>query len=134
MEGVPMTNVSSAQGKILVVDDDPVFCSIMRELLRRQGYAVQIAFDVPTAIEYVGDWHPDLVLTDIMMPEIDGLSLVRSLRSNPQWAGIPAIVVSARVMRDDRKAAAEAGANDFIGKPFSLQHLRKTIHSHLQPA
>lgn len=128
-----MSKNVSARGKILVVDDDLVFCSIIKEILRRQGYLVRLAYDVPAAMEAVRNWEPDLVLTDIMMPEIDGLTLVRSLRSNPKWAGIPAIVVSARVMRDDREAAAEAGANAFIGKPFSLQLLRTTIHQHLRP-
>lgn len=129
-----MSDYGSAREKILVVDDDLVFCSIIKELLRRQDYAVRLAYDVPTAIEIVGEWEPDLILTDVMMPEIDGLSLVRSLRSNPKWADIPAIVVSARVMKDDREAAAHAGASAFIAKPFSLQLLRNTIHQHLQTA
>ena len=129
-----MSGNNSARGKILVVDDDPIYCSIMKELLRRQNYTVQLAYDVPMAMNILGSWSPDLVLTDVMMPEVDGLSLVRSLRSDPRWAEIPAIVVSARVMRGDREAAAEAGADDFISKPFSLQHLRNTIHSHLQVA
>jgi CheY-like chemotaxis protein len=129
-----MSNITSARGKILVVDDDLVFCSIIKELLRRQDYAVRLAYDVPSAIDIVSEWEPDLVLTDVMMPEIDGLFLVRSLRANPRWAGIPAIVVSARVMKDDREAAESAGASAFISKPFSLQLLRNTIQQHLNPA
>ena len=129
-----MSNRISARGKIMVVDDDLVFCSIIKELLQRQGHSVRLAYDVPEAMEIIGKWEPDLVLTDIMMPEIDGLTLVRSLRSNPKWASIPAIVISARVMKDDRDAAAEAGANAFISKPFSLQLLRNTIHQHMEPA
>ncbi len=118
----------------MVVDDDLVFCSIIKELLQRQGYSVRLAYDVPDAMEIISNWEPDMVLTDIMMPEIDGLTLVRSLRSNPKWASIPTIVISARVMKDDRDAAAEAGANAFISKPFSLQLLRNTIHQYMQPA
>ena len=129
-----MSNYVSARGKIMVVDDDLVFCSIIKELLQRQGYSVRLAYDVPDAMEIINSWEPDLVLTDIMMPEIDGLTLVRSLRSNPKWASIPAIVISARVMKDDREAAAEAGASAFISKPFSLQLLRNTIRQHMQPA
>ncbi|MFP3853639.1 MAG: response regulator [Anaerolineales bacterium] len=129
-----MSENTSARGKILVVDDDPIYCSIMQELLRRQDYAVQLAYDVPMAMNILASWSPDLVLTDVMMPQMDGLTFVRSLRSDPRWAEIPAIVVSARVMRGDREAAVEAGADDFIPKPFSLQHLCNTIHSHLQVA
>ena len=118
---------------ILVVDDDPIFCSIMQELLRRQGYQVKLAYSVEEAKEAIRAQAPDLILTDIMMPVTDGLCLVRTLRQSPGWAAIPTVVVSARVMEVDRRAAHEAGADAFLGKPFSFQRLSSTIDS-LLPA
>ncbi len=126
-----MTGSSPSRGMILVVDDDPIYCEIMQELLSRHGYEICIAYSVAEAIEELRTRLPDLILTDVMMPEVDGLTLLRALRSNTEWSQIPTVVISARVMEDDRRAAAEAGADDFIGKPFSFQHLRNTIHTYL---
>lgn len=129
-----MCQRSNERGRILVVDDDPVYCSIMEELLRRQGYQSCIAYSVEEAVEKLQGWIPDLVLTDVMMPEVDGLTLLRRLRQDPELACVPTVVVSARVMEADRRAAREAGADDFIGKPFSLQHLKRTINGLMAPA
>lgn len=123
-----------ARGRILIVDDDPVFCSIVQELLRRNGYRSSIAYSVPEAFEILQQGAPDLVLTDIMMPEVDGLTLLRRLRADPELAKVPTVVVSARVMESDQRAAREAGADEFIEKPFSVQRLRKTINGFLAAA
>lgn len=129
-----MPRSSTRRGQVLVVDDDPVFCSIVEELLRRQGYQSSIAYSVPEAVEILKEGVPDLVLTDIMMPEEDGLELVRSLRQDPSLARVPTVVVSARVMKDDQRAALEAGADEFIGKPFTLRHFTELIDGFLTPA
>jgi CheY-like chemotaxis protein len=129
-----MCPASAKRNSILVVDDDPIFCSIMHELLCRHGYRVRIAFSVAEAIELLDGWRPDLILTDVMMPDVDGLSLVRTLRSNPGWRRIPTVVVSARVMDLDRQAATDAGADDFLEKPFSFQRLHSMIDGYLAVA
>lgn len=116
---------------ILVVDDDPVFCDIMRELLKRSGFRVRVAHSVEAALHEVALHKPDLVLTDVMMPEVDGLSFVRRLRADPCWATIPTIVVSAMVMDADQDAAVAAGADGFLGKPFSFDRLQTAIKSYL---
>ncbi|MGA9533690.1 MAG: response regulator [Anaerolineales bacterium] len=126
-----MCSACSHRGEILVVDDDPIFCSIMEELLRRHGYRVQAAFSVPEAMDLLRQEKPDLILTDVMMPEVDGLTLVRTLRSDPGWDQIPTVVVSARVMEMDRQAAAAAGADGFLEKPFSFQRLHTMINGYL---
>lgn len=126
-----MSSNAVQRGMVLVVDDDPVFCAIMEELLRRQGYEACLAYSVEEAESILCQRRPDLILTDVMMPEVDGLSLVRELRANPNWRLIPTVVVSARVMEADRRAAKAAGADEFIGKPFSIQHLRNMIHDYL---
>lgn len=126
-----MLESNANQGSILVVDDDPTFCAIMRELLSRNGYEVKRVYSVLEAIEELEQAIPDLILTDIMMPDVDGLSLIRALRSHEAWSRIPTVVVSARVLESDRVAAREAGADDFIGKPFTFKRLTSTIQPYL---
>jgi CheY-like chemotaxis protein len=116
---------------VLVVDDDPVFCEIMQEFLTFDGYEVHLAYDVPQALALLGKFTPDLILSDIMMPEIDGIRLVRQIRSAPAWSKIPTIVISAKAMPEDRNNALEAGANAFVPKPFSLKQVRNVIMQYL---
>ncbi len=113
----------------LVVDDDTAFCAIMKEILARDGFTVHVAYDVPQALELLRGIKPDIILSDIMMPEIDGITLIRNLRSEPNWADIPTIVVSARTMPAERAAAKDAGADAFVPKPFSIRDLRATINT-----
>ncbi|HLC03992.1 MAG TPA: response regulator [Anaerolineales bacterium] len=115
------------QASVLVVDDEPDFCQVIKEILRIDGMLVWEAHNVNQALAMLARQAPDLVLTDVMMPEIDGLEFVRSLRSEPLWSKIPAVVVSARVLEEDREAALQAGANAFLPKPFSARELRETI-------
>jgi CheY-like chemotaxis protein len=121
--------MSSDRRRILVVDDDPAFCTIMREILGAEGFEVHVAYDAKGALSMLEDFLPDIILSDIMMPDIDGLWLIRNIRSSPEWAKIPTIVVSAKIMPKDRQAAKEAGADAFVPKPFSLPELRSTILS-----
>ncbi len=116
---------------ILVVDDDPSFCAIMKEFLSGDGFEVYLAYDVPHALRLLKIFIPDLILADVMMPDIDGLWLIRDLRSKPIFANIPTIVVSARTLPEERTAAKEAGADAFVAKPFSFGDLRTMIHSFL---
>ncbi|MCK4692370.1 MAG: response regulator [Anaerolineales bacterium] len=116
---------------VLVVDDDTSFCTIMREFLKADGFKVHLAYDVPHALSLLERITPDLILADIMMPDIDGLCLIRNLRSKPAWEHIPTIVVSARTMPEERAAAKEAGADAFVPKPFSFKDLRTTINAFL---
>lgn len=117
----------SSQASVLVVDDEPDFCQVVKEILSIDGMLVSEAHSVVQALATLAQQTPDLVLTDVMMPDIDGLDLVRSLRSEPSWSGIPTVVVSARVLDEDRTAALLAGANAFLPKPFTARELRETI-------
>lgn len=112
--------------KVLVVDDDDAYCTIIRELLIRHGYCPLVAYSAAEALELIQRERPDLILADIMMPEVDGLTFIRRLRSTPH-SGIPTIVVSALVMARERAEAAQAGADAFVAKPFSINQLRATI-------
>jgi len=122
------------QASVLVVDDEPDFCQVVKEILSIDGLVVLEAHSVIQALATLAHQAPDLVLTDVMMPDIDGLDLIRSLRSEPSWSRIPAVVVSARVLEEDRAAALQAGANAFLPKPFSARELRETIRPLLSSA
>ena len=116
---------------IVVVDDEPDFCAVVSELLRSQNMVVHKAFSATEALSLMTVVQPDLVLTDVMMPEINGLELIRRLRADPLLGQVPTVVVSALVKREERQAAMDAGADAFIPKPFSVRELRETVAAYL---
>ncbi|NIM93146.1 MAG: response regulator [Anaerolineales bacterium] len=118
---------------ILVIDDEPSFCTVLSEILRSFGYHVQQAHSVDQALQVLEREPPDLILTDIMMPGTDGLTLIRQLRANPRWSSMPMIVVSAKSQPEDIAASEEAGADGCLIKPFSAGELREAVNAHLKP-
>ncbi len=112
---------------ILVVDDDPTFCAIMAEILRMYRARVYTASSAREAMAVLESLTPDLILTDVMMPEVDGLTLVRRIRSGGPLAGVRIIIVSARVSHLEQAAALQAGADQFLSKPFSIVQLRAAV-------
>lgn len=116
---------------VVVVDDEPDFCQVVGELLRRQNLVVHAAYSALEGLSLIQDVRPDLVLADVMMPEVSGLELIRRLRADPVLGRVPTIVVSALVKQEERAAALEAGADAFIPKPFSVRDLRETIARYL---
>jgi CheY-like chemotaxis protein len=116
---------------IVVVDDEPDFCAVVSELLRSQNMVVHKAYSATEALTIMSEVQPDLVLTDVMMPEVNGLELIRRLRADPVLGRVPTVVVSALVKHEEREAAMDAGADAFIPKPFSVRELRETIASYL---
>lgn len=114
---------------VLVVDDEPSFCFAITEILRISGYEVHQASSVRQALALLDTIEPDLILTDIMMPDRDGLSFLRLLHSHPAWGRIPAVAVSAKALPKDREAAEQAGADAYLCKPFSAMELQETIRT-----
>jgi len=125
------TSKKSQESYILVVDDEPSFCTVLSEILRSFGFFVQQAHDVYHAIELLENTPPDLILTDVMMPGIDGLAFIRQIRSDPKRSYIPAIVISAKARAEDIKASKDAGADACLVKPFSARELREVVHKFL---
>jgi two-component system, OmpR family, response regulator len=115
----------------MVVDDEPDFCAVVSELLRISSVQVQQAHDAAEAMILLDEATPDLILTDVMMPGMDGLSFVRHVRADPSLASIPTIVVSARVRPEDKEAALLAGADGFLPKPFTWRELLLAINPYL---
>lgn len=125
------THRSDIHRSILIVDDEQDFCAVVTEILQLYGFTVFAANNAAEAFSILERAKPDLILTDVMMPETDGLSLIRDLRSHPLWSKIPAIVLSAKASPEDLEAARIAGADDCLPKPFSVHQLRSVIEAYV---
>jgi signal transduction histidine kinase len=110
-------NESTAQALILVVDDDPVACLLVRETLERAGFAVIEASDGVEGCRRYEEHHPDLILVDIIMPRMDGYELCRELRNRPDGAYVPIVMVTGLDDVSSIARAYDAGATDFMSKP-----------------
>lgn len=104
---------------------------MLREILSPRGYDVRAVHRASEARHILESFTPDIILTDIMMPELDGLSLVRQIRDMPRFAETPIVVVSAKSMQEDHEEVVQAGANGLLSKPFTSQELLLTIQRHL---
>ena len=117
--------------RILVVDDEPQLTRVLRTGLNSRGYEVRTAADGLSAFETFGDWTPDLVITDLAMPNMDGLDLCRRLRA---ISSVPIIVLSAKGEEKTKVEALDLGADDFVTKPFGIDELLARIRSSLRRA
>jgi two-component system KDP operon response regulator KdpE len=117
--------------RILIVDDEPQITRVLRRSLTTHGYDVRSAADGESALETLGDWPPDLVVTDLSMPNMNGLELCKRLRSVSQ---IPIIVLSVRGEEQIKVEALDAGADDYVTKPFGMDELLARIRAALRRA
>lgn len=118
---------------ILIVDDEPCFREVVGDILTAEGHRILTASNVEEAFLAIQREKPDVVLTDQMMPYVDGLTFIQCLRDNPDWADIRVIVVSAKAQPDDIHRARQAGADDYLIKPFSADELRGILAQAPQP-
>jgi len=118
-----MEKARDAQIKVLVVDDERNILDIIKFNLEVEGYEVITSRDGEEALRLVQELKPDLILCDIMMPELDGLEVCRRLKSDGRTNQIPVVMLSARTQAQDKVASIEAGADDFITKPFDFSDL-----------
>jgi PleD family two-component response regulator len=109
--------------KILVVDDDPFILRLLEIELRASGFEVRTASDGAEGLARALEERPDLVLADVMMPNLDGLELTRRLRADPRTAGVPVIMLTARALSADKVEGLAAGADDYVVKPFDAPEL-----------
>lgn len=114
---------------ILVVDDEPQITRVLRTSLSNQGYDIRVANDGEMALEIMKDWTPDLVITDLSMPNMDGLELCRRLRLKSQ---VPIIVLSVRGQERTKVQALDAGADDYMTKPFGMEELLARVRANLR--
>jgi CheY-like chemotaxis protein len=120
-----------AKPVILLIDDEKAYAEVIKEALTPMGIDVHIACNAMEAMLVIQDITPDLILLDVMMPEVDGLTLLRWLRENSREKDIPIHIVSAKARPEDRDAAIQAGANGFLSKPFTMQDLKETLAEYL---
>ncbi|HEU5013240.1 MAG TPA: response regulator transcription factor [Roseiflexaceae bacterium] len=117
---------------ILVVDDEPQIATIARDYLDRAGFRVITSGDGVTALRLARSERPSLVVLDLMLPGMDGLDVIRSLRGDPATSGLPVIMLTARVEESDRLVGLELGADDYITKPFSPRELVARVRAVLR--
>jgi two-component system, OmpR family, KDP operon response regulator KdpE len=115
--------------RILVVDDEAQITRVLRTALSTQNYDVRVANDGEMALEIMKDWTPHLVITDLAMPNLDGVGLCRRIR---QSSAIPIIVLSVREQDRMKVEALDAGANDYVTKPFSMNELLARVRAQLR--
>jgi DNA-binding response OmpR family regulator len=115
--------------RVLVVDDDPGIVKVVRAYLEQAGFEVSVAYDGKKAMQIARNDRPDLVILDLMLPEMDGWDVCRALRKE---SDVPIIMLTARVEESDKLIGLELGADDYVTKPFSPRELVARVRSVLR--
>ncbi|HNW33879.1 MAG TPA: response regulator [Candidatus Ozemobacteraceae bacterium] len=120
------------QLRILVVEDDRDANDLLQQTLSDEGYSVEQAFDGLQGLEAVARFQPDLMLLDVMMPQMDGIELCRKLRADPKTRSLPVLLLTAKDSLTEKISGFEAGGDDYITKPFVIGELLARIKAHLR--
>lgn len=120
--------------RILVVEDEADLADLVAYNLRRAGYEVDVARDGQSALRQATDQPPDLMLLDIMLPQISGLQVARQLRTHPRTASLPIVMVTAKAEEVDQISGLQVGGDDYITKPFSMPVLLARVEAVLRRA
>ena len=127
-EGLPDTTPARPKAPlVMVVDDSLTVRRVTQRLLEREGYRVQLAKDGQDALDRLSSELPQVILSDIEMPRMDGFDLLRSLRATPRLADVPVIMITSRLAQKHRDYAAELGANHYLGKPYAEDELLRLV-------
>lgn len=119
----------SEHQKVLVVDDESQITRVLRHSLTAHRYDVRTAADGESALDTFRDWHPDLIITDLQMPEMDGIEFCREIR---KVSSLPVIVLSVRGEERTKVEALDAGADDYVTKPFGIDELLARVRAALR--
>lgn len=112
---------------ILITDDNKIIRNIVRLILENQGHAVFEAVNGLDALSKVNECHPDLIIMDVMMPEMDGLTACKNIKSNEATAKVPIVILSANTSAQNKASGYEAGAEMYLEKPVVPALLNETI-------
>jgi CheY-like chemotaxis protein len=114
---------------VLIADDDPKGAELLEAYLAGTDYELAVAGDGEQALRQVADWHPDVILLDIMMPRISGFEVCKRLRADPATHAIGVLMITALDQPSDHERAVEAGADDFVTKPINKNDLLLRVRS-----
>ncbi|WOD40278.1 response regulator [Nodosilinea sp. E11] len=118
--------------KILIIEDEPSVLDNLQDILTLENYAVVIAHNGRQGVEAALEHRPDLILCDVMMPEMDGFEVVKVLRETPTTQTIPFIFLTAKADRLDQREGMDLGADDYLTKPFRPQEVLRAIRTRLE--
>ncbi len=119
--------MGAATKTVIVVEDEPEAAEMFAEMMRVSGFRVLQTYSSAPAIAMISNEKPDVVLLDVMMPDVSGLEVLRFMRRDPQLKHIPVIVVSAKGMPSDVQTGLEAGASLYLTKPVGFQDLKDAV-------
>ena len=120
--------------KILIVEDNEENRDVLARRLERSGYSVLVAVDGQAGITMAQDEHPDVILMDLNLPDVDGWEATKRIKANPQTASIPVIALTAHAVVGDEQRALQAGCNDYHSKPVEFTRLLGQIEALLKSA
>src|SRR5436190_8557396 len=126
-----MATTTNDTSRVLVVDDEPQITRVLRTVLTSQGYQVQTAGEGQAALSSFNEWHPELVITDLFMPRMDGLELCKRIRA---VSTVPIIVLSVKGDERAKVEALDSGADDYVTKPFGTDELLARVRAALRRA
>src|SRR4026207_1333376 len=118
--------------KILIVDDEPFNLDLLEQELMEYDYVIERAGDGVEALEKTATFKPDVILLDFMMPRMNGLEVVKRLRADQHHKGIPVILLTAKASQEDKVAGLDAGADDYVTKPFDAIELLARVRAMLR--
>ncbi|MDQ2703081.1 MAG: response regulator [Pseudomonadota bacterium] len=127
--GVDAPTEPERQELVLVIDDEPVACEMFTRMLAREGVACRAALDGESGLQLARELRPDLIMLDVLMPSLDGWAVLSRLKSDPELAGIPVIMVS---VTGNQAMGVALGASDFLVKPVDREQLVKALDRHMQ--
>jgi two-component system, OmpR family, KDP operon response regulator KdpE len=124
-----MLQTTTDKSRVLVVDDEPQITRVLRTVLTSQGYQVRTAAEGEAALVNFNEWHPELVITDLYMPHMDGVELCRRIRA---MSKVPIIVLSVKGEERTKVEALDSGADDYVTKPFGIDELLARVRAALR--
>lgn len=126
--------MTHAQKTVMIIEDETDAAEMFAEMMRVNGFRVIKMFSSAPAISLIAQEKPDLIILDVMMPDISGLEVVRYMRRDPNLEKIPVIIVSAKSMPNDIKNGLEAGASLYLTKPVGFLELKQAVEKFTQDA
>lgn len=117
---------------ILIIEDDEDIVFLLQTIMERENYKVHVAYNGKDGLKMIGETKPDLILLDIMMPEVNGYEICREIKNDPKTKDIRVIMLSAKALESDKFWGKETGADEYITKPFEREYLIKRVHSLLK--